>query len=110
MTAAELAGAAEILGRLAARLDRPGSDGRVRVPIHKKYFGALQQLLRGTEWNGRFCWDFSRAFDDMSWHTADGTFHCGDNVLSIDVRPLPRYCKCSTCDGEGQVQVKEVLR
>jgi len=105
VTAAELAGGAEILGRLAAALDKPGSDGRVRVPFKKEFFGALQRLLEGTEWKGRFCWDFARAFNPMSWHTADGSFQCGDTVLCVDVRPLPRYCKCVACDGEGRVEV-----
>jgi len=105
MTASDLAGGAEILGRLAASLDKPGSDGRVRVPFQKKFFGALQQLLKGTEWDGRFCWDFARAFNQMGWHATDGSFQCGDTILCVDVRPLPRYCKCATCGGEGRVEV-----
>jgi hypothetical protein len=27
----------------------------------------------------------------------------GETILSVDVRPLPRYCACKTCGGEGRV-------
>lgn len=107
MRAAELAGAAEVLGRLAARLDEPGSDGRVRIPFKHQFFGALQHLLKGTEWDGRFCWEHASAFHQMGWRGADGHFQCGDTVLSVDVAPRPRYCKCAACDGKGEVVAKE---
>lgn len=103
MTAADLAGASEILGRLARRLDAPGKDGRVRLPIKRQYFGALQQLLRGTEWEGRYCWEHLGAMQNGSWHDADGKFHYSETLLSVDVRPLPRYVACAACGGEGRV-------
>lgn len=101
INAEELQGAAEVLGRLAERIRKPpGDDGRVRIGFHKKYFGALQKLLKGTEWDGRFCWDFLRGGDPISY------FGPGDTVLIVDVSPLPVQVRCKHCDGKGHTLEK----
>jgi hypothetical protein len=85
MTAAELAGASEVLVRLAARMEiPPDNDGYVRVKHDHRFFGALQQLLRDTQWNGRFCWELG-----------------GD--LVVDMRPREVEVRCPTCNGKGTV-------
>lgn len=105
MTAAELAGAAEILVRLAKKLDSPGKDGWVRIPVRHEHYGALQQLLRGTQWDGRYCWEHVGSMSTPTWYDAGGTLHCGDTILCVNTRPPPRYCACQACGGEGRVLV-----
>ena len=92
MLATDLAGAVEVLGRLAQKLGQPDKDGRVRIFFEKKYFGALQNLLAGTEWKGRYCWEFGNGWQD---------------ILAVDVTPLPEKRRCTTCDGKGYVEVKQ---
>lgn len=87
----DLAGAAEILSRLAAKLDAPNAAGRVVIPIEKRYFWVLQRLLEGTEWKGRFCWLMGTSTDDRC-------------RLSVDVRPPPVVIACPTCGGTGVVE------
>jgi hypothetical protein len=88
ITPEELKGAIEVLGRLADRIDKPDAQGRVRIPFQKSYFAAIQKLMKGTEWNERYCWE-------------DGV---NGVMLSVDVRPPPVRTICGYCNGKGTIE------
>lgn len=91
MNCKELKGASEVLGRLADNLDKKDARGYVRIPFKKEFFGALQRLLDGTEWKGRYCWELTGGHDVM---------------LAVDTNPMPVMVRCKHCDGKGIVEKK----
>lgn len=94
MTPTHLKGASEILGRLADAINSaPKGTKRVKIPIDKIYYSALQELLCKTEWDNRFCWEFGNPTN-----------------LSVDISPLPIKLVCKSCSGLGFVlSKKEIL-
>lgn len=91
ITREDLKGATEILCRLADNLHKPDAQGYVRIPFQKKFFGTIQKLMKGTEWEGRYCWELTGGCDVM---------------LAVDVKPLPVMVRCRHCDGNGIVEEK----
>lgn len=89
ISAEDLKGATEVLSRLADSLNKPDRDGYARVLFEKKYFGAIQKLMKGTEWEGRYCWETK----GDGWRV----------TLAVDTKPLPVMVRCPHCEGKGIV-------